>query len=134
MAALLPSHEKCEFFPTKGLQYLTEMLLSFISCPGGWSNYNQVKEPDAEVLGWRGYTWHAVVRPVGGTAEFSKMTAAYGRARNIQFSGNSSGETFLHSACQLHAPSKLETSGGIVLCDKTSHFRVAFKLFPVQGV
>ncbi|XP_071391156.1 exonuclease V [Centroberyx affinis] len=26
---------------------------------------SQVKKPDVEVLGWRGYTWSAVVRPVG---------------------------------------------------------------------
>jgi hypothetical protein len=42
---------------------------SFISCPGGWSQtIPQVKEPDVEVLGWRGYTWSAVTRPVGRTA------------------------------------------------------------------
>ena len=39
---------------------------NFISCPGGWSQpIPLVKKPDVEVLGWRGYTWSAVVRPVG---------------------------------------------------------------------
>jgi hypothetical protein len=34
----------------------TEILLSFTSCLGGWSQTTpQVKKPDVEVLGWRGY-------------------------------------------------------------------------------
>ena len=61
-----------EFFLTKGSLLQTEILLSFISCPGGWSP--QVKKPDVEFLGWCGYTRSAVVRPVGCTAKFSKTT------------------------------------------------------------
>jgi hypothetical protein len=31
---------------------------NFFSCPVGWSQMvTQVKKPDVEVLGWRGYTW-----------------------------------------------------------------------------
>ncbi len=56
---------------------------------------------DVEVLGWCGYTWSAIVRAFGCAAKFSKtpLEMAFGRERNIKFTGNSSGE---HS-CSQHA-------------------------------
>ncbi len=68
----------------------------------GWSQtILEVKMLDVEVLGWCGYTWSAVERPVGCTAKFSEtpLEMAYRREMNIQFTGNSSGG---HS-CSQHA-------------------------------
>ncbi len=99
------------------------------SCPSGWpQTILEVKMLDVEVLGWCGYTWSAVVRPVGCTAKFSEtpLETAYGREMNIKFMGNSSGghSCSQHANCTL--PQNLQNICGIVLCDKTAHFRVVF--------
>jgi hypothetical protein len=45
-----------EFFHKKRALLQTEILLSFFSCSGGWSQMiMQVKKPAVEVLGWCGY-------------------------------------------------------------------------------
>jgi hypothetical protein len=84
---------------------------------------------------WRSLMWRSwagvvtqsvIVRRVGLTAKFSKMTSevAYGREINMKYSGNSSGEHSCrqHTNCTLP---QLETSVALC-CDKTAHFRVVF--------
>ncbi len=85
------------------------------SCPGGWTQtILEVKMLDVEVLGWCGYTWSAVVRPVGCTTKFSEMPleTAYGREMNIQSTGNSSGG---HS-CSQHANCTLPATSVALCC------------------
>ncbi len=95
------------------------------SCPVGWSRtILEVKMLDVEVLGWCGYTWSAVVRPVGCTAKFSEtaLEMAYDREINIQFTGNSSVGHFCsqHTNCTL--PQNLRHLWNCAVI-KTTHFR-----------
>ncbi len=98
------------------------------SCPGGWSQtIVEVKILDGEVLGWCGYTLSAVVWPVGCTAKISEtpLKTAYGREMNIQFTATALVDI---PAVIMPITRSLKTCNicGIVLCDKTAHFRVAF--------
>ena len=82
---------------------------------------------------WRGYTRSADVRPVGRTAKFSKtmLEAAYVREINILATALVAIPTV---SMPIARSLKTRDICGIVLCDKTAHFRVAFLLFPAQGV
>ena len=92
---------------------IDKMQLCLLSVVNSCPYYNPTTS-----MGYSVHTLSAVVRPVGRTVKFSKMTleAVYGREMNIQFSGNSSGghSCSQHANCMLP---QLETS--VALCCAT---------------
>ncbi len=71
---------------------------------------------DVEVLGWCGYTWSAVVRPVGCTAKFSEMPLETVEKRTF----NSQATALVDiPAVNMQIARSLKTCDicGIVLCD-----------------
>ena len=81
-------------------------------------------KPIVEVLGWYGYTWSVVVRLVGFTAKLSEtpLEMAYSRQLNTQFTGTALVDIPAVSMPIAHSCDIC----GIVPCDKTEHFIVAF--------
>ncbi len=98
------------------------------SCLGGWSQtILEVKMLDVEVLGWCGYMWSAVLRPVGCTANSLKCFWRWLMVEKLTFNSWATALVGI-PAVSMPIACSLKTCDicGIVLCDKTAHFRVAF--------
>ncbi len=98
------------------------------SCPGGWSQtILEVKMLDVEVLGWCGYTWSAVVRPVGCTAKLSETPWRRLMVEKLTFNSWATALVDI-PAVSMPIARSLKTCDicGIVLCDKTAHFRAFY--------
>ncbi len=98
------------------------------SCPGDWSQtILEVKMLDVEVLGWCGYTWSAVLRPVGCMP--NSLKRLWRRLMVEKWTFNSRATALVDiPAVSMPIVRSLKTCDicGIVLCDKTAHFTVAF--------
>ncbi len=104
-------------------------LNKYLSWTCNWIRvFSWQKMLDVEVLGWCGYTWSAVVRPVECTAKFSEMPLER-RLMVDKWTFNSQATALVDiPAVSMPIARSLKTCDicGIVLCDKTAHFRVAF--------
>ncbi len=97
------------------------------SCPGGWSQtILELKMLDVEVLGWCGYTG-VVLRPVECTAKFSETPLETLMVEKLTFNSRATALVDI-PAVSMPIACSLKTCNicGIVLCDRTAHFRVAF--------
>ncbi len=82
---------------------------------------------DVEVLGWCGYTWSAVVKPIGCTVKFSEMLFEMLMVEKLTFDSQATALVVIPAVSMPIACSfKTCDICGIVLCDKTAHFRVPF--------
>ncbi len=98
----------------------------FSSCPGGWSQtILEVKMLDVVVLGWCGYTWSW-----GRLDILPNSLKCLWRWLMVEMWTLNSRTTALVDIPSVSMPiaRSLKTCDvcGIVLCDKTAHFRVAF--------
>ncbi len=98
------------------------------SCPGGWSQtILDAKMLDVEVLGWCGYTWSVVLRYFEVLPNSLKRLWRWLMVEKLTL--NSQATTLVDiPAVSLPTAHSLKTCDicGIVLCDKTAHFRVTF--------
>ncbi len=100
------------------------------SCPGGWSQtILEVKMLDVEVLGWCGYTWSGL-RLWGRLDVLPNSLKRLWRWLKVEKWTLNSRATALMDIPAVSMPiaHSLKTCDicGIVLCDKTAHFRVTF--------
>lgn len=115
--------EPSDELPWDGFEQFVRWLFDYANWwsryPGSWSQtILEMQMLNVEVLGWCGCMWSVIVREVEYMAISSEMSLKTpdGREMNIQFWQQLSG-TWLQSACQLHAASKLVALSCVIKLD-----------------